>query len=203
MQLCEDSPFPVPCLPTWRGFSCIHNFYVPGEPNNDWYTSIEHEDSLNTSVAFFRSVAWSHDWHEAHRLRKIRSLSPFDDGRRNFHEFFFPLLKEFQVESTEAMMTAVDLLGFHVRLKTRMACVVLASPSLKVRNAAETRKVLVEMVQQARRPNELAHSWHTGPAIFPAKSQFSTDWQSLYPCRRATLQMSCERWPVRKASLRL
>jgi hypothetical protein len=118
VQLCEDSPFPVPCLPTWRGFSCIHNFYVPGEPNNDWYTSIEHEDSLNTSVALFRSVAWSHDWHEAHRLRKIRSLSPFDDGRRNFHEFFFPLLKEFQVESTEAMMTAVDLLGFHVRLKT-------------------------------------------------------------------------------------
>ena len=118
MQLCEDSPFPVPCLPTWRGFSCIHNFYVPGEPNNDWYTSIEHEDSLNTSVALFRSVAWSHDWHQAHRLRKIRSLSPFDDGRRNFNEFFFPLLKEFQVESTEAMMTAVDLLGFHVHLKT-------------------------------------------------------------------------------------
>jgi len=69
-----------------------HNFSGPSEPNNDWYTSIEHEDSMNTSVALFRSVAWPHDWHQAHRLRKIRSLSPFDDERRNFHEFFFPLL---------------------------------------------------------------------------------------------------------------
>jgi hypothetical protein len=78
------------------------------------------------------------------------------------------------------MMTAVDLLGFHVHLKTpdgmRGARIAL---SHKVRNASETRKALVEMVQHARRPNDLAHSWQTGPAIFPAKLQFSTDWQSV------------------------
>ena len=34
----------------------------------------------------------------------------------------------------------------------------------------------------------LAHSWHTGPAIFPAKSQFSTNWQSLYQVIRSIVE---------------
>jgi len=62
------------------------------------------------------------------------------------------LAREFaRVESQEATMTAVDRLGFHVRLKTqdgirgaRIAFLREAS------NPAEARKVLVEMVQQAR-----------------------------------------------------
>jgi heme iron utilization protein len=56
-----------------------------------------------------------------------------------------------RIESTEAMMTTVDRLGFHVRLKTpdgmRGARIAF---SHEVRNTAETRKVLVEMVQHAR-----------------------------------------------------
>jgi heme oxygenase (biliverdin-IX-beta and delta-forming) len=54
------------------------------------------------------------------------------------------------IESTEAMMTAVDRLGFHVRMKTRdgMRDARIAF-SHEVRNAAGTRTVLVEMVQQA------------------------------------------------------
>jgi hypothetical protein len=55
------------------------------------------------------------------------------------------------IESQEAAMTSVDRLGFHVRLKTsdgmkgtRIAFV------REVADPAETRKVLVEMVQQAR-----------------------------------------------------
>src|ERR1700758_2303875 len=55
------------------------------------------------------------------------------------------------IESTEATMTTVDRLGFHVRLKTpdgmRGARIAFLR---EVRDAAETRKVLVEMVQQAR-----------------------------------------------------
>jgi heme oxygenase (biliverdin-IX-beta and delta-forming) len=55
------------------------------------------------------------------------------------------------IDSMEATMTAVDRLGFHVRLKTaegmRGARIAFLQ---KVRNGAETRKVLVEMVQQAR-----------------------------------------------------
>jgi heme iron utilization protein len=63
------------------------------------------------------------------------------------------LLREFGgVEAQEATMTAVDRLGFHVRMKTgdgmKGARVAFLSP---VSTPAETRKMLVEMVQQARR----------------------------------------------------
>jgi putative heme iron utilization protein len=56
-----------------------------------------------------------------------------------------------RIESQEATMTAVDRLGFHVRLKTpdgmRGARIAFLR---EVSNPTETRKVLVEMVQQAR-----------------------------------------------------
>jgi putative heme iron utilization protein len=56
-----------------------------------------------------------------------------------------------RIESTDATMTAVGRLGFHVRLKTpdgmRGARIAFLT---EVSNPAETRKVLVEMVQQAR-----------------------------------------------------
>ncbi len=62
------------------------------------------------------------------------------------------LAREFAgIESQEATMTAVDRLGFHVRLKTpdgmRGARIAFLR---EVKSSAETRKVLVEMVQQAR-----------------------------------------------------
>ncbi|MFZ0860287.1 MAG: DUF2470 domain-containing protein [Candidatus Sulfotelmatobacter sp.] len=55
------------------------------------------------------------------------------------------------IDSTEATMTAVDRLGFHVRLKTAegMRGTRIAF-SREVSHLGETRKVLVEMVQQAR-----------------------------------------------------
>ena len=48
-------------------------------------------------------------------------------------------------------MTSVDRLGFHVRLTTqdRVRGVRIAFPR-EVRSAEETRKAVVEMVQQAR-----------------------------------------------------
>jgi heme iron utilization protein len=54
-----------------------------------------------------------------------------------------------RIESKEATMTAVDRLGFYVRLKTQdgMRGARIAF-SREVSNPAETRKVLVEMVQQ-------------------------------------------------------
>jgi heme iron utilization protein len=55
-------------------------------------------------------------------------------------------------EAEEAVMTAVDRLGFHLRMKTKdgMKGARVAFLS-EVNTAGETRKVLVEMVQQARR----------------------------------------------------
>ena len=62
------------------------------------------------------------------------------------------LAREFaHIESQEATMVAVDRLGFHVRLKTRDGMHGVRIAFLKeVSNSAETRKALVEMVQQAR-----------------------------------------------------
>jgi heme iron utilization protein len=55
------------------------------------------------------------------------------------------------IESQEAAMTSVDRLGFHVRLKTADGVRGARIAFLReVRNANDARKVLVEMVQQAR-----------------------------------------------------
>jgi len=59
------------------------------------------------------------------------------------------------IESHEAAMTSVDRLGFNVRLTTRDGMRGARIPFLReVNSAAETRKVLVEMVRQARSPVE-------------------------------------------------
>jgi putative heme iron utilization protein len=55
------------------------------------------------------------------------------------------------MEAQEAVMTAVDRLGFHVRLKTEEGMKGARIAFLReVSDPEETRKVLVEMVQQAR-----------------------------------------------------
>jgi heme oxygenase (biliverdin-IX-beta and delta-forming) len=62
------------------------------------------------------------------------------------------LAREFAgIESQEATMTAADRLGFHMRLKTQDGVRGARVGFLReVSNPMETRKVLVEMVQQAR-----------------------------------------------------
>jgi putative heme iron utilization protein len=55
------------------------------------------------------------------------------------------------IESQEAAMTSVDRLGFHVRLKTQDGVRGARIAFLReVSNPADTRSVLIEMVQQAR-----------------------------------------------------
>jgi putative heme iron utilization protein len=57
------------------------------------------------------------------------------------------------LESQEAVMTSVDRLGFHVRLKTQDGMRGARIAFLReVTSPAESRKVLVAMVQQARQP---------------------------------------------------
>ena len=56
-----------------------------------------------------------------------------------------------RIEAQEATMTAVDRLGFHVRLKTQDGMRGVRIAFLReVSNPAETRRVLVEMVQESR-----------------------------------------------------
>jgi len=55
------------------------------------------------------------------------------------------------IESQEAVMTSVDRLGFHIRLTTQDGIRGTRIAFLReVSNPAETREVLVEMVQRAR-----------------------------------------------------
>jgi putative heme iron utilization protein len=55
------------------------------------------------------------------------------------------------IEADGATMTAVDRLGFHLRLKTQDAVAGTRVAFLReVRSATETREVLIEMVRQAR-----------------------------------------------------
>ncbi len=62
------------------------------------------------------------------------------------------LAKQFAgIEAQEAEMTAVDRLGFHLRLKTQDGVKGTRVAFLReVSDPAETREVFVEMVQQAR-----------------------------------------------------
>jgi putative heme iron utilization protein len=66
------------------------------------------------------------------------------------------LAREFAgIGSQEATMTAVDRLGFHIRMKTEDGMRGARIAFLReVTNPAEARKVLVEMVQQARSRSE-------------------------------------------------
>jgi putative heme iron utilization protein len=58
------------------------------------------------------------------------------------------------IECQEAAMTAVDRVGFHVRLKTPEGMKGARIAFLReVRDPGQARKVLVEMVQQARQPS--------------------------------------------------
>ncbi len=69
------------------------------------------------------------------------------------------LTREFaHIEAQEATMTAVDRLGFHVRVKTRDGIRGARIAFLReVSSPGETRKALVEMVQQARSQTPLKH----------------------------------------------
>jgi putative heme iron utilization protein len=62
------------------------------------------------------------------------------------------------VESQEAAITSIDRLGFHVRLKTQEGVRGGRIAFMReVSSPAETRNVLVEMVKQARQPDEPQH----------------------------------------------
>ena len=82
-----------------------------------------------------------------------RSMAEIIQHMNTDHQDALVLLaREFaRIESQEATMMTVDRLGFHARLKTREGMRGARIAFLReVRNPAEARMVLVEMVQQAR-----------------------------------------------------
>src|SRR5579863_1734090 len=100
------------------------------------------------------------------------------------------------IDATEAAMTAVDRLGFHVRLRTQdgMRGARIAF-SREVSHPAETRKVLVEMVRQARLQTESVlqptrvRSFHAGTTHLCADAR--------EPCLRSYARFLADRWSRR------
>src|SRR6266566_981636 len=108
-------------------------YYVGGFGVMGWVSASEYDDSQPDPLADSMAEIIQH--MNADHKAALASLA------RKFA----------RVESTEATMTAIDRLGFHVRLKTsdgmRGARIAFLQ---EVKNPAETRKVFVDMLQQAR-----------------------------------------------------
>jgi heme iron utilization protein len=106
-------------------------------------------------VGGFGVMGWvaAEDYDRSRADPLADSMTEIIQHMNNDHSDALVLLaKEFaQTNSLEATMTAVDRLGFYVRLKTEDRVRGARIAFLReVRSAAETREVLIEMVQRAR-----------------------------------------------------
>ncbi|MGD0569526.1 MAG: DUF2470 domain-containing protein [Candidatus Sulfotelmatobacter sp.] len=106
-------------------------------------------------VGGFGVMGWvqASDYDQSHTDPLADAAAGIIDHMNNDHKDALVLLaRAFAgMESEEAAMTAVDRLGFHLRLKTQEGVRGARIAFLReVINPLETRKVLVEMVQKAR-----------------------------------------------------
>jgi heme iron utilization protein len=106
-------------------------------------------------VGGFGVMGWvsASDYNRSHPDPLSESMAEIIQHVNADHKDALVLLarKFAHVESQEAAMTTVDRLGFHVRLKTQEGMRGARIAFFReVSNPAETRRVLVEMVQQAR-----------------------------------------------------
>lgn len=108
-------------------------YYVGGFGVMGWVTSAQYDDSRPDPLADSMAEIVRH-MNADHKGALVLLAGKFA-----------------HIEAQEATMTAVDRLGFHVRLKTQDGVKGSRIAFLReVANAEETRKVLVEMVHQAR-----------------------------------------------------
>ena len=96
---------------------------------------------------------WASDYERSQPDPLADSMAEIIQHMNTDHKDALILLaqKFARIESQEATMTAVDRLGFHVRVKTQDGTRGARIAFLReVTNSADTRKILVEMVRQAR-----------------------------------------------------
>jgi len=145
----------------------VRQLYLERHANSKYWVDFEDFSFYRMDVADvyyvggFGVMGWvsASDYDRSQPDPLADSMSEIIQHMNNDHNDALVLLARTfaRIESTEAIMTAVDRLGFHVRLTTPdgLRGVRIAFPQ-EVRDAAGTRKVLVEMVKQARsQPNEL------------------------------------------------
>jgi heme iron utilization protein len=135
--------------------------YLSGYPNSKYWVDFEDFSFYRMDVVdvYYVGGFGVMGWVSAYEYDCSRpdpladSMAEIIQHMNSDHQDALVLLsREFaRVESQEATMIAVDRLGFHVRLKTQDGMRGARIAFLReVSNPAETRKVLVEMVQLAR-----------------------------------------------------
>ncbi|MBV9087857.1 MAG: DUF2470 domain-containing protein [Acidobacteriaceae bacterium] len=142
--------------------AAVRKLYLAGYPNSEHWVDFEDFSFYRMEVVDiyyvggFGVMGWvgAADYSEAQPDPLADAAAEIVQHMNADHRGALVLLaREFAgIEAQEAAMTSVDRLGFHLRLKTRDgvrgARIALVH---EVTSAAETKKVLVEMVQRARR----------------------------------------------------
>jgi heme iron utilization protein len=148
-------PIPGPELADAR------TLYLERHPNSKYWVDFEDFSFFRMDVVDvyyvggFGVMGWvaASDYGQAHQdpLADV-ATAILEHMNRDHKDALILLAQVFAgIAPEEATMTSVDRLGFHVRLKTKDGMRGIRIPfSREASDSAETRQVLVEMVQQAR-----------------------------------------------------
>jgi putative heme iron utilization protein len=139
----------------------VRSLYLEGYPDSKYWVDFEdfffcRMDVLDVYyVGGFGVMGWitASDYSQAQPDPLVEHKSDIMQHMNVDHKDALTLLaKRFAgVDAQEAEMTAIDRLGFHLRLKTQDGMRGTRIPFLReVSDPAETRQVFVEMVRQAR-----------------------------------------------------
>ncbi len=135
--------------------------YLERYPNSKYWVDFEDFSFFRMDVVDvyyvggFGVMGWvaASDYGQAHQdpLADV-ATAILEHMNRDHKDALILLARAFAgIAPEEATMTSVDRLGFHVRLKTKDGMRGIRIPfSREASDSAETRQVLVEMVQQAR-----------------------------------------------------
>jgi heme iron utilization protein len=135
--------------------------YLERYPNSKYWVDFEDFSFFRMDVVDvyyvggFGVMGWvaASDYGQAHQdpLADV-ATAILEHMNRDHKDALILLAQAFAgIAPEEATMTSVDRLGFHVRLKTKDGMRGIRIPfSREASDSAETRQVLVEMVQQAR-----------------------------------------------------
>ena len=135
--------------------------YLERHPNSQYWVDFDDFSFFTMDVVDvyyvggFGVMGWvaDHDYSRASRDPLADAAAGIVEHMNSDHQDALILLARVHagITAQEAAMTAVDRLGFHVRLKTEEGMKGARIAFLhEVQTAVDTRKVLVEMVQQAR-----------------------------------------------------
>jgi putative heme iron utilization protein len=138
------------------------SLYLERHPNSKYWVDFDDFSFFRLDVVDvyyvggFGVMGWiaASDYAQAHPDPLADAAAGILQHMNADHQDALILLARFfaGIEAQEAAMTAVDRLGFHVRMKTEDGMKGARIAFLnEVSNSGDTRKMLVEMVQQARR----------------------------------------------------